>query len=47
MEIVSTINNETYDFIYYDLQCKLMHKFHQDMIGKWLAKIKKGGVLIG
>ena len=46
-EIATTINNETYDFIYYDLQCKLMTNFHQEMIEKWISKIKKGGVLIG
>jgi predicted O-methyltransferase YrrM len=35
------------DFVYYDLQCKLMSSFHQEMIEAWIPKIKKGGVLIG
>jgi SAM-dependent methyltransferase len=39
--------NASLDFVYYDLQCKLMHKFHQEMIEAWIPKIKKGGVLIG
>lgn len=46
-QIAVDTENETYDFIYYDLQCKLMASFHQEMIEAWLPKIKKGGVLIG
>ncbi len=46
-EIASNIDNETFDFIYYDLQCHLMLDFHQEMIEAWLPKIKKGGFLIG
>lgn len=35
--------NASLDFDYYDLQCKLMSKFHQKMIEAWIPKIKKGG----
>jgi SAM-dependent methyltransferase len=45
--IADTIENKSFDFIFYDLQCKTMSNFHKDMIAKWLPKIKTGGVLIG
>lgn len=45
--IADGIPDEKYDFIYYDLQCKPMAGFHEEMIGKWIPKIRKGGVLIG
>lgn len=45
--IADTIPNESFDFIYYDLNCMPMINFHQQMISKWIPKIKKGGLLIG
>jgi predicted O-methyltransferase YrrM len=39
--------NETFDFIYYDLNCLPMKHVHQNMLSKWIPKIKKGGALIG
>jgi len=47
MQIADTISNAEFDFVYYDLQCKLMTGVHQEMISKWIPKIKKNGVLIG
>ena len=46
-QIADNIPDEEFDFIYYDLQCKLMTGVHQEMISKWVPKIKKNGVLIG
>ena len=46
-QIANTIPDEEFDFVYYDLQCRAMVDFHQDMISIWIPKIKKGGVLIG
>lgn len=37
----------SFDFIYYDLQCKPMALLHQQMIRRWLPKLKVGGLLIG
>lgn len=45
--IAEDIPDEQFDFIFYDLQCKDMSNIHQEMIEKWLPKIKKGGALIG
>lgn len=45
--IADTIPNESLDFIYYDLNCLPMKNFHQNMLSKWIPKIKKGGMLIG
>ena len=46
-EIAAGIEDETYDFIFYDLQCRPMAGFHQEMIGAWIPKIRKYGLLIG
>lgn len=45
--IAGDIPDESFDFIFYDLQCKDMSSFHQEMIALWTPKIRKGGVLIG
>lgn len=41
------IEDDSLDFIYYDLQCKAMLGKHDEMIKSWTPKIKDGGVLIG
>lgn len=46
-QIAENMEDESFDYIYYDLQCKYMSDKHEQMIQKWLPKIKKGGVLIG
>jgi len=46
-QIADNIPKAEFDFVYYDLQCKLMTGFHQEMLSKWIPKIKKDGVLIG
>lgn len=46
-EIAEEIEDGTFDFIFYDLQCSSMSDFHRDMIQRWLPKIRKGGLLIG
>jgi len=47
MALSQEAEDYSYDFIYYDLQCKPMMNSHQKMLEKWIPKIKKGGVLIG
>mgnify|MGYP001793539273 CR=1 FL=1 len=39
--------DDSLDFVHYDLQCKPMLGKHGEMIAKWTVKIKDGGVLIG
>ena len=46
-EIATAIEDGSFDFIFYDLQCGSMSDFHNHMIQRWLPKIKKGGLLIG
>ncbi|MDG1729566.1 MAG: class I SAM-dependent methyltransferase [Algibacter sp.] len=46
-EIADTFPDAEFDFLYYDLQCKAMLDIHQDMLSKWIPKIKKGGLIIG
>ena len=46
-DISEKLEDQSYDFIFYDLQCKHMEGFHSSVIKKYLPKIKKGGVLIG
>ena len=46
-QIAAGIGNETYDFVFYDLQCRPMAGFHEKMIAAWIPKIRKNGLLIG
>ena len=41
------IDDNTLDFVHYDLQCKSMKDKHEEMIKAWMPKIKDGGMLIG
>jgi hypothetical protein len=45
--IADQMQDSKFDFIFYDLQSPIMSDIHQEMIQKWLPKIKKGGYLIG
>ncbi|MFA6152087.1 MAG: class I SAM-dependent methyltransferase [Chitinophagaceae bacterium] len=45
--IVNEFPDSSFDFIYYDLQCRNMLDFHHQMISLYLPKIKNGGILIG
>lgn len=40
-------DDDSLDFVHYDLQCKPMFGKHEEMIETWTAKIRDGGVLIG
>jgi hypothetical protein len=46
-KIAKEVKDQSFDFVFYDLQCKPMQNFHRDMIEVWLPKLKKGGYLIG
>lgn len=45
--IANNIPDASCNFIHYDLHCKIMTNRHQEMLAKWIPKIKKGGLLIG
>lgn len=47
MQIVEDFDNGQFDFIFYDLECFLMHDLHEQLIQKCLSKLRPGGYLIG
>ena len=47
LEAASLFEDHSLDFVFYDLQTRLMAKQHLGVIRAWLPKLKNKGVLIG
>jgi len=47
LTIADIIADASLDFVYYDLQSQPMKDKHEEMIKKWIQKIRDGGMLIG
>ncbi len=45
--LADNLENESLDFIFYDLACKHMEERHPELLAKCLAKLRRGGLLIG
>ena len=47
LKVAKSIDDQSLDFVHYDLQCKAMMGKHEEMIKLWTTKIRGGGLLIG
>ncbi|MEM6541264.1 MAG: class I SAM-dependent methyltransferase [Bacteroidota bacterium] len=45
LKVAKSIDDQSLDFVHYDLQCKAMLGKHEEMIKLWTTKIRDGGLL--